>query len=258
MIEDSELDPNQPEHCALLSYRAVLFELHKKQVLKKVLDSMSLIYPFFHLGSDFMADGVRAAERAKSQLERDIFSTGSTARSSTMEHRSFAIESEPRVAATTIVRRDGPIPPTPRELEEIRRTQVPRYPQGVPIIVTVYPEPGRQISVASFPRGSESLARIIVPAIAEPSDGRAAALLSKSLLEEAENIVVSTKAWENFGDAKRQRIREQFMATIPAPRLVPVPTGVTTIPEQLMSEIAYAHEPDFVENCDPGELNLFG
>ena len=124
--------------------------------------------------------------------------------------------------------------------------------------MTVYPEPGRQIAVASFPRGSESLARIIVPAIDEPSEGRAAALLSKTLLEEAENIVVSTKAWENFGDAKRQRIREQFMATIPKPQLVPVPTVVTAIPEQLVSQIAYAHEPDFVDNCDPEEVNLFG
>ena len=256
-IEDNQLDPSDPEHCALLAYRAVLFELYKKKVSRDFFSALHLLDPIVPFYRDFMADGVRAAEDAKTQLEKDLFSWHGVGSSSAIDHQAIVIESEPQVAATTAIRRDGSIPFTPRELGEVRRRRVPRLPNGVSIVMTVYPEAERQIAVFSFPKGTGSLARIVVPAIDESDQSLVAALLSKTLLEEAENIMVSTKAWQRFSDAKRKRISEQFMGTIPKPLLVPVPTGVTAIPEELMSEITYAEEPDFIDNCDPEEVNLF-
>ena len=112
------------------------------------------------------------------------------------------------------------------------------------------------MAVISFPTGWESLVRAVVPAIEERDAHRAAALLSKTLLESTENIVVSPDAWESYGPHRRRDIYQHFSGSVTPPIGIPLPVGESMTHEaatQLMSE----YEPEFLDARDPEEINLF-
>ena len=260
-IEDGQLDPCNPDHCLLLAYRAVLLHLHKKRVAARALEILALKQPafsLFHFLGDKMLHDRREAERIKAELDTHVLSEVRTAGSFQWQHDQIPIESEPTVAATAVMMVDGPGAAfTPRQLEEIRRLRIPRSPNVVPIIVTAYPEAGRQVAIVSFPKGRGRLARVIVPALGETNEARGAALLSKTLLEETENIMVSPSVWDSLTEDKRSRIFRQYIHTVPLPVPTSLPPDSPGLPEHIVSEIAHAHEPDFIDDCDPEEVSLF-
>ena len=194
-IEDGQLDPSNPDHCLLLAYRAALLHLHKKRVAATLLQTLALRTPefeLFHAMRAVMLHGRQEAERIKTELDAHVFSDDGATGSFRWHHIQLPIGLEPTVASTAVIVADGPGPALPpRVLEEVRRHGIPRSPSGVPIIVTAYPEARQQVAIVSFPEGWEKLAQVVVPALGETNEARAAALLSKTLLEETENIMVS-------------------------------------------------------------------
>ena len=256
-IENRRLDPSNLHHCLLLAYRAVLFQLHEKRVAAKTFETLAPSHRLFAVQYRLLREAVSEVSRAKAHLDKLVFAGRAPNGAPEMEHVHVSIESGPSVAASAVIMRDGPrIAFTPRELEAVIEAGVPRSPYPVPIIITVYPEPKKHIAIVSFLKGTESLARIVVPAIDEPRRGHAAALLSKTLLEESENIIVSPTAWQSFGRAKRRRIFQQFDGTVPRPVPVAAPRG-TVMSESLATTVAHSHEPAFIDEGDPEELNLF-
>ena len=256
-IENRRIDPQNPEHCLLLAYRAVLLQLHGKRVAARTFETLAPLDRLYALQHLYLTEAVREVERAKVQMDQQVFQSKASGTTSHMDHKYFSIKSEPRVAASAVIMRGGlQVAFTPRELEAVRKMGIPRSAYAEPIIVTVYPEPSEHIAIVSFPKGLESLARIVVPAIDEEKAGQAPALLSKTLLEESENIAVSPTAWKSFGKAKRRRIFQQYINTIPRPVTASMPAGATPS-ESLATEIAHSYEPEFIDNCDPEEVNLF-
>ena len=257
-IEHGQLDPCNPEHCLLLAYRAVLLLLHKKRVAENVFQTMALRAPGLDLPHAAMAHGRQEADRIKTQLDAHVLSDVNTNGSSKWQHMQISVDLEPTVASTAVILADGPRSAfTPRQLEEVNRRRIPRSPHSVPFIVTAYPEAERQVAVVSFPKGYEELARVMVPALDETNEARAAALLSKTLLEETENIILSPYVWDSFTEEKKSRVFEQYMGTIGLPVAISLPPGSSGLPERAVSEIAHAREPDFIDDCDPEEVSLF-
>ena len=256
-IENRRVDPTNPEHCLLLAYRAALFQLHEKRVVARTFGIMAQADPSFTPWYRHLQQGADIVERVKVQLDNQVIQGTASVATSQMDHRQIPIESEPKIAATAFMLRDGPtLTFTPRELAEVRRLRVPRSAYEVPIILTVYPEPTKQVAIVSFPKGRESLARIIVPAIGEADAKKAAALLSKTLLEESENIMVSLLVWNSFRRTKQTRIFEQFMGASSQPVFFSADQE-RAISEDSLTEMTHDHVPAFIDDCDPEELNLF-
>lgn len=253
-IDNDSVDLSDPDHCLLLAYRSVLFDLHKKRAFKRLAQSRTILDSGFLPGLGMATGGVYAAEKAKSQIENELLSSTSTV-TSQVEHRHYRIDVPPRLAATALIirgRRAHLL--APQELDKISQLGLLYAPDSIWISVTVYPDRHGHVVAITFPKGLNSMASIIVPAI-RAQDGREfAALLSKTLLQEAEHVVVSPAVWSSFGDAKRSRIVQHFMGFLP--RVVAVSSD-TPLPERTLSEIAHANEPDYLVERDPEEVNLF-
>ena len=252
-IENAELDPSAPDHCLVLAYRSALFDLQKKRVSRRLLKSLSILdadlLPALHMA----IGGVHTAELAKFQIESEILA--SSAANSQLEHRHYSIDSPPMIAATTLIIRGGNshlFPP--HELDALGRLGLPRAPEGIWIAVTVYPDRDGHIVTITFPKGTESVASTVVPAIRARGEQEFSALMSKTLLEEAENVMVSPSVWRSFGDAKRKRLVQHFMGFLPRAVAISSPAPLS---EREVSEIVHAHQPDSLVERDPEEVNLF-
>ena len=194
-IEDRELDPHNPYHCLLLSYRAAIFHLYKKMVVARAFSTMSIVHPDFHMMQQIAVEDMQIAQRAKDGLADELRVT-SDARPSVIEHRTILIGSPPRVAANGVITRGSRDALTRRELAGVRRSLMPVSTREMSIVLTVYPDPAREVAIVSFPKGRESLARIVMPALDERNRDHVGALLSKTLIEETENIMDFARSME--------------------------------------------------------------
>ena len=252
-IEGDNIDPTNHRHCTLLSLRAALFQMHKKMVFRRVFSTMALADPEFIDARDAMALQVVEAKRATELIVADLSGQPGT----TMEHKAITVDCLPRVAATGVIMRGGELYPwTERELVEISRhgSVIPAY--TIPFVITVYPDADRHVALVSFPRGWESLAKVIVPALAEENSERASASLSKTLVEHTENIALSPEAWNGYGRAKQETITQYFMETLGGPIIIEFPMGEAISPE-VVSHIVSAHEPASRYELDAADIDFF-
>ena len=251
-IEDDKLDPRNDRHCVLLSYRAALFHWHQKMTLHREFSVLANAYPAFEVIRRYFASDARSAERTVSELSAEVSST--KPHPARIVHRHLIIDSPPRIAATGVIMRGGKYALTPPELEQASSMILPVT--EVPIVVTVYPETDHEVAVISFPAVWESLARVVIPAIEEEDQRLAAALLSKTLIESTENIMVSPLAWDGYGSRRRDAIAEHFVASIGVPIEIPAPLGAT-VSHDYASAMVSQQEPAFLDERDPQDINLF-
>ena len=257
-IEKESIDLNNEEHCLLLAYRSVLFDFFQKCVVLKWFQELAwefqtnMFFPqiFNH------SERKRMVDKFKIQMEGALLRL-KNGEDSSMSHKIITINSTPIVAATIVTWREGESINAPRELDEIKRANLLRPLSELPLFITVYPEHDRNVAILSFPKGWDSLVRVFMPAFWEEDVNRASALLSKTILEETENIMISPAAWHSFSVEKQKRILDQFIVTMPQTVLIRTRNGDPNIPEEDLSNFLYRRDPDFVDNSDPEEFNLF-
>ncbi len=257
-IEKGNLDAANEEHCLLLAYRTVLFDYFKKCVILRFYKELGREFQttVFSSRISISAERKALAERFKIQVENALIHVRN-GRNSGMEHRIIVIKSVPKIAANVVTYREGRNMGTPREERKIAERGIIRSPSEILMFVTVYPEPDRNVAILSFPKGWDSLVHVYIPAFWEEDTNLASALLSKTILDETEGIMISPAAWRSFGEKKQRRIIDQFVVTTqPDPMVVRTRSG-ESIPEEVLSNLLYRRDPDFVDNSDPEEFNLF-
>lgn len=258
-IEKGNIDSSNEEHCLLLAYRTVLFDYFKKCVMLSFCRELSWEFQTNRLALRIStsAEQKRLAEKFKSQIEKALHLVRH-GKESGIDHRTITVPGIPKIAATVVIYREGDSINTPREVREIKREKLMRFPSEMPMILTVYPEPNGNVATLSFPKGWDSLVRIFIPAFWENDNIRMSALLSKTILDETPSIMISPVAWRSFRKEKQDRILSQFVvANHPDPVVMQTRYGDPDIPEEILSEIMYERDPDFVDNSDPEEFNLF-
>lgn len=257
-IERESIDIDNEEHCLLLAYRSVLFDFFEKCVMLKWFQELAWEFQtnIYSPQIFIQSERKKTAEKFKIQIEKALILL-KNGDDSGMSHKIITINSSPVVAATIVSWREGESVNSPRELNEIKKMNLIRPLSELPLFVTVYPEHDRNVAVLSFPKGWDSLVRVFVPAFWEEDVSLASALLSKTILEETENIMISPAAWHSFDKAKQTRILDQFVVTMPQSVFTRTRLGDPDIPEEVLSKIMYDHDPDFVDNSDPEEFNLF-
>lgn len=262
LIEDGDIDPENEKHCLLLAYRSTLFNHFQKhmraiyswQLFEEFPDRQKFILPHLLIHIDHQ----RISERFNLQIKYAL-QCAQAGQKSGMEHRVIHINRPPRLAATIVTMRGGEGIATPNEIKRMKRNKILVPATEIPLIVTVYPETDSHVAVLSFPQGWSPFVRNIIPAFWEENENNYSALISKTILEETENIMISPSAWESFSDHKKQRILCQFFTTI-QPDLVLMgdhSDNLNTIPEEVISDFLYRRDPDFFDNSDPEEFNLF-
>ena len=258
-IEKNGIDLNDEEHCLLFAYRAMTYECFAKRVMHRFHVEKSSEFPSMQSDLEIIVHTGRRdlAMEFHNRIRQSVmdFQNG---KDSVMEHRHIFIHSHPRIAATLVTTRGGNIVSTQREIEELKRMNVLIPAIEIPLIVTVYPDIDKSVALLSFPKGWRQFVRIIMPAFWESDESIASALLSKTLLEETDNIMISPAAWHAFSEKKQRRIMDQFVVTAPRYILVPADDeGTELLPEKVISARMYERDPDFVDHADPKELDLF-
>ena len=257
-VEDTPINPQDPRHCELLAYRAVLFHLYKKNIIRNMFEDLFSDDPYFDIVMSNWREDATEAKRVKDHLDASLFATSTVRSPRALAHVALEIRVPPRIASTAVIMRGGRREAfTAREQQEIDQQGLPYSPQEFPVLLTVYPEKNKHVAVVSFPRGMERLARIVVPCIRQPTSRLAGALLSKTLLEETENILVSPRWWRSLSKAKKKRIFRQFMESLPKSTEVLVPNAMTSLPPQTANAIAADVEPAFLDAIEPETINLF-
>ena len=262
LIEKSAIDPENEEHCLLLAYRATLFNHFQKhlrasyswELFKEFPDRRKFILPHLlvYLNHQMVSERFNLQVKHALQCVQDGQKSG-------MEHRTIYINRTPRLVATIVTMRGGESIATPNEIKRMKRNKILIPATEIPLIVTVYPEEYGHVAVLSFPKGWSPFVQNTMPAFWEENNNNCAPLISKTILEETENIMISPNAWESFSDQKKQRIVRQFSVTSQSDLILMQNRSDDshTIPEEDLSDLLYGRDPDFVDNSDPEEFNLF-
>ena len=257
-IEKGNIDSSNEEHCLLLAYRAVLFDYFKKCVSLRFFEELAREFQttVFSPKISICSERKVLAQKFKNQIEKALYLVRD-GRESGMDHRMITVLGNPKIAATGVTYREGGNIGTRRELREIKKEGIMQSSFEQPMFVTVYPERDRNVAILSFPKGWDS-ARVYIPAFWEEDTHLASALLSKTILDETEGIMISPAQWRSYGEKKRNRILDQFVVTNqPDPMLIETRADDPEIPEEVLSALLYRRDPDFVDNSDPEEFNLF-
>ena len=257
-IEKESIDLDNEEHCLLLAYRSVLFDFFQKCVVLRWFKELAWEFQtnVFSPQIFIHSERKRLVNKFKIQMEKALLLLNN-GEDSSMSHKIITINSTPTVAATIVTWREGESVNAPRELDKIKKTNLLRPLSELPLFVTVYPEHNKNVAILSFSKGWDSLVRVFMPAFWEKEVNLSSALLSKTILEETENIMISPAAWHSFGKEKQTRILDQFIVTMPQSVLIRTRNGDPNIPEEILSKIMYDRDPAFIDNSDPEEFNLF-
>lgn len=258
-IEKDAIDPDNEEHCLLLSHRATTVDYFAKHVMRKFFMELAWEFPNDHSSLDILIHTGRLELVMNFHMKiKQALEDLRNGENSTIEHRHILIHNHPRIASTLLTTRGGDIISTPREIEAINKMNVLVPPMEIPMIVTVYPEIDKSVAVLSFPKAWQGFVRVIMPAFWENDESISSALLSKTLLEETDNIMISPVAWHAFSERKKRRILSQFSVTSPQHMLVPSDDeGTEMLSEEAISSRMYERDPDFIDHSDPKELDLF-
>ena len=207
IVEDQEIDWNDSRSLTILTYRSLLSQIfidHYKAFIHNEI--------FFTTGIE-MTDPVsdRKLLETKRDLERMIHENAYEP----WEFKVFQFEIHPAIAASGVILRGF----TWDEYGRLGNNLILPFDESnmilVPIIITVYPGSNKQSAVISYPKWAMKIARIIVDALNQEDEFIRASMLSRSLIEETEVIIVSTELWNAFGADKQRAIEMYFEMSTP-------------------------------------------
>ena len=205
-IEDQEIDWNDPKSLALITYRSLLAQIYIDRYKKFVEDRIH-----FTTGI-LMTDPVRERKllEAKRNLERMIHDN----KYDVWEFEVFQFEITPAIAASGVIMRGF----LWDEYEKLGVDMVLPFDGSTmihtPIIITVYPGSNKQSAVIAYPKWTAKIAQVIVDALNQKNELIQASMLSRSLIEETEVIIVASELWDAFGAKKQQLIQRYFEMSV--------------------------------------------
>ena len=208
-VDDLKIDWEDPRNLALISYRSILARIFIDQYTTFFNDKVKLsnIHGYF--------DGSIREKRNICRLRIEFEIMLRTGEFDSWCFETIRVDNTSTVAASAVfVRR-----PT---LGEHRRlgNSILLPGQGlslkpVPIIVTIYPDENGQIAVIAYPTWADRIARIMVAALNEKDRWTQSALLSMTILEETEIIMISSEYWNTLTSSGQELIEKYFLYTMP-------------------------------------------
>ena len=221
-IDGSGFDTENPRHCALVSYRTLLWLRCEALSFALALRRMEATGEF-----RLMPISIQALEREKrSRLQLEANSMGrSTLRlhrevvgkkEDAFTHRAIRLPGRPKVAFFGVCARGGAARWTAREQEAAPAITAGTR-KAVPFILTCYPDPSGHIAVASCPRELAELLPVVFPAFGDAGDDREA-LLSASALDILDQIMIAPSIWESYGDERQRCIWDRWARMPAGPR----------------------------------------
>ena len=225
-IDGPDLDAANPKHCALMSYRTLLYRLREARSRVSVFECVRSTREFGALDSEMRqrqrarADAAARegmwAGQAQSALWRELDSQSQVPSDSAFVHQSLRIPGCPRVAFAAILWRGGDEGWTIRE-----RAAAPHLTEDVrdplPFAVTCYPDKSGHVVVASCPRSLAELLPVVIPAFDRRRRARAA-LLSATALDSTEHLFIRPSVWRAYGDDRQFCMWQRHTANMAGPR----------------------------------------
>ena len=224
-VDGPGLDRSNPQHCALVSYRTLLYfereALSYAAALGRVLHTAEFraLRPGARQrmlerrnGASFQA---HLAERAQSELWRDLQRGFKTPEGAAFAHRSMHVAGSPRVAFAGALLRGGDALWTERE-RAAAPTLTADVRAPVSFVLTCYPDRRGHIVVASCPSRFAELLPVVFPALDETRSDREA-VLSGSALDVAEHVMIAPGAWEDYGEDRRVGMWRRFTSQTDPP-----------------------------------------
>ena len=206
-IEDQEIDWYNPRSLVLISYRSLLAQIFTERYKKFVEDSI-------HFTTGIVISNPtrdRELHKAKRDLERMI----SNEEYGAWEFKVLQFEVRPVIAASGVILRGF----TWDEYKSLEVDIVLPFDGSsmipVPIIITVYPGSNKQSAIIAYPKWAVRIAHKIVDALNQKDVFMRASMLSRSLIEETEVIIVSSDLWDAFGADKQRAIQNYFDMSTP-------------------------------------------
>ena len=208
-IDDLDIDLENPRNLALICYRSLLARIFIDQYTIFVNDRFALsnIHGYF----DETIPGKRNISLLKCEYETMLrsgefdswrfktihFNTKSTIAASAVFMRRPTVDEYQKLGNSVILPADGlSIKP-------------------IPIIVTIYPKEHGQIAVIAYPKWADRIAHIMVNALDETDNWTRSALLSMTILEETEIIMISPEYWDSLTSSGQELITRYFLYTMP-------------------------------------------
>lgn len=221
-IDGPAFDPGNPRHCALVSYRTLLWLQYEALSFARAL---ARIQPT----PEFRALPRSVQDNERVTLGRRQVEAGSLCRSASVlhagaaeggdfrfAHRITRLPGTPKVAFAGACARGGAALWTAREREEASlMTRGVR--EAVPFVLTCYPDPEGHIVVASCPSELVDLLPVVFPAFREAPDDREA-LLSASALDLVDQIMIAPSIWDGYGEERQRAIWDRYTRMPEGPR----------------------------------------
>ena len=221
-VDGSDFDTENPRHCALVSYRTLLWLRCEALSFARAMHRMENTGEFKSMPSSIQA--WERDKRIRRQLEAN--SMGRSARGlhravvareeDAFTHRAMRLPGRPRVAFFGVCARGGAARWTARE-EKAAPAITTDAREVVQFILTCYPDRTGHIVVASCPRELAELLPIVFPAFDDASDDREA-LLSASALDIVDQIMIAPSVWDGYGDERQRSIWDRWSRMPEGPR----------------------------------------
>ncbi len=208
-IDDREIDWEDSRNLALICYRSTLARIFIDQYTIFVNDRIKLsnIHGYF--------DGSIPEKRDVSLLRYEFETMLRSGEFDSWRFETIHFATKSTIAASAVFMRRH----TVDEYKQLGNSVVLPA-QGlsmkpIPIIVTIYPNEHGQIAVIAYPKWADSIARIMVAALDETDSWTQSALLSMTILEETEIIMISPEYWDSLTSSGQELIEEYFLYTMP-------------------------------------------
>ena len=218
LIDNSDIDWKDPQTLTLICYRAILSEMYIDKYTMFVHNKTKFSTGFEYLGRPVHLRALMS--RLKDEFETML-------RNQDFDRWQFEVlhfRSDPTIAASAVVFREL----TFDELKHLNSSIVLPVTgfsivlpatgfsmKPVPIVIAIYPESGGQSVVVAFPRWAYQIVQIIIEALGAQDKPTQSALLSRTLLEETEVIMISRRHWDSLGQQHQQLIEKYFEMTTP-------------------------------------------
>ncbi len=224
-VDGPDFDPSKPEHCALVSYRTLLYIRREALTYACALSRVQRSAEFRALPPETQqhllgqrkeaSDHANLAHKAQSELGRDLQAQSRNPREPAFAHRSMHVARPARVAFAGALLRGGNAGWTERE-----RAAAPKLTASVrepaPFVLTCYPDEGVHIVVASCPSRVAELLPVVIPAFDETRSDREA-VLSATALDAVEHIMIAPSVWQGHGRERHVSLWRRFTSQADPP-----------------------------------------
>ena len=221
-VDGSGFDTENPRHCALVSYRTLLW-LHCEAL------SFALALRRMEATGEFrsMPISIQAGERDKTVRRRlqannirrstsDLYREVVGKKEDAFTHRAIRLPGQPKVAFFGVCARGGDARWTAREQEAAPPVATGAR-EATLFVLTCYPDPSGHIVVASCPRALADMLPVVFPAFGDAGDDRDA-LLSASALDILDQIMIAPSTWDSYGDERQRCIWDRWARMPAGPR----------------------------------------